>query len=270
MAMATFVAGAAAAAAFFMLGKDPNMKFAKINNARYSAEMIKENLMAMLDNDAVWAKTVEKNPKLACLRAPGTCNASNFGVIDIYDADGNLVDTTTGSRGYDYSGRPCDRFSLVRPDTTCVFRYTVRWECSGACGTTTFVDDLPVAVNPKIRLLGSFEFAAKDPDLKDKLTSKNKAFTFDFVRAAKAKTLSQYCQSIEGIFDQRSGTCKSALSTPDSFDCTVLNGPHSWFVGFESDGTPICKDDAKLGQACPNGTAMLGYTQDGRIQCGPF
>lgn len=269
MVMSIMVSGVIAAGAYFLMAPDPNRKSLKINNVKYSAEMVKENLMAVLDNDAAWAKTIELNSNLACLRTPGTCATSSFGAINVYDADGTLVAGLAPTSGFDLSGKPCNTFSSTGPDLNCVFKYTVTASCNGACEPTTLVPGMPVAVSPRIRIVGSFQFASKDKDLDQRLSGLNPTYRFDFMRGSKGKTLSQYCNSIEGVFDQRTSICRSAISKPKSFDCTTAN-PHSWFIGFRKDGTPVCKNDMKLGLNCPSGTAVLGYSADGRMICGAF
>ena len=264
MVVSSIVAGAA----YYMLGTNPSARVIKLDNVRNSEDMIKENAMALLDNDAAWFQTVNRNPNLACLRNPGSvCTPANFGPINVYDGDGTLFLGTLANSGFDYSGSPCTTFSAANPDLSCVFKYEVTWSCNGPCGTTTFLGSMPVASSPRIHLVSTFAFASKDKDLMVK--TKGNGLGFDFIRGSKGKTLSQYCNSIDGVFDQRSGVCNSAMSKPRTFNCADINS-HSWFVGFRKDGTPICKTDVKLGQNCPSGTAVIGYQEDGRILCGPF
>lgn len=259
------------AGAYYLRSSMTPEKQMKINSYKSAAEMIKENVMSALDNDAAWFVTVNKNPTLNCLKTPGaTCTSANYGTINVYDGDGVLLLGKNANLGFDLSGKPCNTYKTTG-DKDCIFQFKVKWSCNGPCSSTSFIPGAIVASGPRVRLEATFAFSppANQKKLQNLLYTKKDSYTFNFVRGSKSKTLSQYCNSINGLFNQADSTCKSAISRPYYFDCTSVN-PHSWFVGFKNDGTPICKLDAKLGSVCGTGAAVTGYAADGSIICGAF
>lgn len=245
----------------------------KVHNAKATALMIKENLISILDNDSAWYQTVMNNNNLACLRSPGGgAPCSTFGNIEVYEGDGVKFLSNAPSSGFDIQGNPCDNFDPVNGHESCVFKYNVTWSCYGACGTTSFTGAQFVASTPQIQLHATLQYSPKGSTLKNALrvadssANGSSPYTINFVRGHENNTLSNYCNSINGVFDQSSGQCQATTGEPVNFTCP----DRYWFVGFNPDGSPNCAPDIKLNAGCPNGKAALGYDANGGLLCGAF
>ena len=243
----------------------------KINYAKNSISIVKESLIAMLDNDAVWAETLNRNPSMACLKTAGmTCAAGPQAGINIYDADGSVYLSSAAISGFTFSGEPCNQFNAVIGHATCVLKFNLSWECNGPCVPTEFNGGVLIANKPGLKLKASFIFSPLQIKLKNLIDKQSTAYTFDFIRGSQSKTLSSYCNSVSGIFNQQTQTCAASNAEPGTFDCTTLMGPHAFFIGFNLDGTPKCMNSINLNNNCPAGMAIIGYQSDGSIACGTF
>lgn len=237
-----------------------------------SASMIKESLMSLLDNDAAWSQTVAHNPQLlACLSISGAvCGPANFGAIRIFDGAGNAFQTAK-NEGFDLSGSKCSTFDANLGDPTCVLQYQVSWPgCSGPCPATVIPTGFLVAANPSINLTGTLIYSPIVRNLIGLINTQSSALSFNFLRGTRSKTLSKFCNSISGIFKQDSMQCQKQLYVPNTFTCVTAANPYSWFKGYDSSGTPICQDDINIHFGCHDGAGVVGYTQDGTLQCSTY
>jgi hypothetical protein len=242
----------------------------KVNYSKNSITMIKESLIALLGNDAAWVETLRHNSSMDCLKTAGiTCSSGLHSGFDVYDADGALYLAQNASSGFTLSGEPCNQFSAAAGHATCVVKFNLSWECNGACVPTAF-DGVLVASRPNVKLKADLIFAPLVNKIKNLIDQQSKAYSFDILRGTQAKTISNFCNSMNGVFNQQKQTCKTANSEPVDFDCTVSNGPHAILMGFENDGTPQCWLDLNVGTSCPEGEAITGFRADGRYFCGAF
>ncbi len=247
----------------------------KINHLRNSIPLVKESLIAMLDNDAVWAETLNHNGSLDCLKTAGQiCPSGVNGNFDVYDADGTQFLSQSATSGLTLSGKPCDQFDAINGHPTCVLKFDLSWECNGACVPTAFDSAVTIANKPALKLKAKLLFSPKDKKIKTLIDEQSTAYTFDVLRGSHTKTLSGFCNSIAGVFNQQTQTCDSSKSEPGTFNCVNLMGPllgpHSIFVGFNVDGSPKCAASAYVNAYCSAGQAILGYNSDGGIICGAF
>ena len=256
-------------------------KAVQMERNRTSALLVKESLMSMLDNEAVWAATVNNpaNANLACLRTPGaTCQPNDFGLIQIFQADGTSFIDNAPETGIDTRGEKCTTLAVEGVDDSCLFRMRVTWECplnaTGSCDPTTLEAGQLTAAQPKVRLKAAFEFVGRSSQdvmpLQSETQNKVSRYSIDFIRGGQKKNVAGFCQSVNGLFDPTSSTCKSTVSPSKSFNCKDIVGGPAWFVGFSADGTPICAKDSNTQVQCPEGTAIVGYYTSGDFACGPF
>ncbi|MBC7420971.1 MAG: hypothetical protein H7328_09610 [Bdellovibrio sp.] len=248
-----------------------NERAIKINYARSSILIVKESIIAMLDNDAVWAETLNHNlPTMSCLTTAGAiCAAGPHAGIELYDAEGNLFLSQAANSGLTLTGEPCNTFDAANGHPTCVLKFNLTWECNGACPATQF-NGVLIADKPSIKLKANLIFAPEKLKEANLVDTKKSDYSFDILRGSQTKTLSNFCNSITGVFNQQSQSCAAATSEQNTFDCTVMAGPKTFFVGFSSNGTPKCMNYLNLGAMCPSGTAVIGYREDGVIACGAF
>ncbi len=243
----------------------------KGNYIRNATSIVKESLIALLDNDAAWAETVNQNPGMACLRTAGAvCPSGPQPGIDIFEGDGSLYLSKVSTSGLTLNGEACNKFDAVNGNSTCVLKYTVTWECNGPCAATKFDNGVLIANKPNIKLKATLKYSPDLQNLKNLLDTSLNKYTFNFIRGSRSKTLSKFCNTISGVFNQQDQSCSAATAEPGDFDCTTLVGPHAYFIGFRPDGSPKCMNDINLPSSCPAGTAILGYEADGRVNCGPF
>lgn len=177
--------------------------------------------------------------------------------------------------GFTMDGLFCQNYGTgIGPD--CPFQYELTWECStGVCPTTIVEPGSLVALEPRIRLQGRIKMHLKNAKLQE-VIRKNR-FDFDFVRGTNSKTLSRFCNSIAGVFDQASQICKNANNTGNAVDCAAALGLDPKFVRFagytrQPNGTmlPVCVPDPKLDGWCSPGTAIIALRTNGTYQCGAF
>jgi hypothetical protein len=238
-------------------------------NTTAVATQVKENLIAVLDNDAAWIQTVANNPSMACLRTNGAiCDSAAFGEIAVFEGDGSLWFDANPKKGFDVSGQPCDTFG-DNDGNRCVFRFSIRPEClGGSCTPTELLPGALIATKPKIRVTGQFTFARTGLSSRSKLNPT--LYSFDLTRGNAERTLSKFCSSVDGLFDQFNSRCKSLIGDKDTFDCTQIVGPGGYFVGYAPDGTPKCDRTAMFAATCPKGSAVVGLGYRGNLICGPF
>lgn len=243
----------------------------QVHNAQATALMLKENLISVLDNDAAWSQTVARNSNLSCLATPGAI-CSTLGDIQVYEADGTPLISNNPTDGFDIQGNVCHTFNATTGDDQCVYQYKISWSCVGACTATTFSINPLVAASPQVQLKGTLIYSPKRSNLKGALRTSDasggtvSSYTINFARGHNDNTLSNYCNSINGTFDQTSGNCQATTGEPQSFTCAA----HTWFQGFDASGNPICSNDVKISSSCASGQAALGYDSNGGIICGPF
>jgi hypothetical protein len=285
--LATVVAGLSSILPDLLTSIDRGTKLLVVKS---SATLAKENVMAMLDNDAVFAATIQlpqNNSKLGCLKTAGaTCtfNAGAAETISLADAEGNMVlHAPNPSHGFTAAGQPCQTFGDPSVSDNCIFRFVIQVECEGACTATTFPAGTPAVVPPgtipilpKIRFLSSLDFKPKDGMIKAgslNVANNTSPYQIKFQRGGKeTKTIAKFCTSVNGYFDQKTQQCESALA-PASFDCrnpATGGNPHSWFVGFTPTGAPKCMTDSTVALACPAGSAIVAYDEKGEFICGGF
>ena len=244
----------------------------KQGKASEAIRQIKENLVATIDNDMAWYKTTNdllNNGSLGCLRNPPTapCAGMSGSFFALIDGDGTPIITTNPESGFDIAGSPCSTFVSGGGPIPCMYRYELKWQClGGACSATTFPAGGGInASTPKVQIIGTLKVSSAYPNEKSVNTL---AYNIDITRGSVDKTLAKFCTSINGTFDGK-GSCASAMSNPQQFDCRTL-GPHYYFAGFNASGTPACVQDVKTGNYCQDGSGVVGLTADGSIQCGVF
>ncbi len=238
---------------------------------RAQATTVKESLLSLLDNDAAWAKIVALNPSLNCLQVDGIpCDPT--GPVVLYEADGTLLGGTAATDGFNLNGLYCNTFNAAVGDPSCVFQFVVNVACVGPCGNTSKLPGDLIARAPKLTLTSTFTYSSSDPKLRGQLNNNNVAYNFNFLRGSRSQTLAGFCNSLDGIFNSTTMTCQAVGAAPPAFNCTVApwGDPHSWFVGFDATGNPICKKDVKVDAGCPPGAAFVGIRADGSWRCGGF
>lgn len=251
---------------------------ARIVISKSSAVLAKENVAAMLDNDAVLGASLRhpaNTGALACLLTAGaTCpfNAGAPVTISLSDAEGNLIlDAGSGASGLTFAGEPCNTFGTAG-NLNCVYRFAVTLECVGACTPTTFTAGTVVPDSPKLRIRSIFDFKPVDAKLAGTLNlGSTSPYNVDFDRGGKnTATVAKFCAALGGNFNQQNLKCQSALG-PSTFDCRTITGSnHAWFAGFDPSGAPKCMLDGMVNAACPNGSAVRGYNEMGALICGGF
>jgi hypothetical protein len=258
-----------------------NLKAIRALSARTAALTVKENVMAVIDNDAAWVATLNNptnNGALRCLKINGAvCTAANFQTLEINESDGAPFIQNGANRGFKFDGTPCSTFKAGGITDDCVYKYTITWDCGpGPCKPTKLQAGNPIALEPSVHIKGAFEFSPKENSLAGMVANDPtgplggpSTYHIDFTRGSQSKTLSKFCNSIDGIFDQQTKECESNLGVK-GFDCTTILGPQSWFAGFNPDGSPNCIWDPKVNKSCPPGTAVRGYAADGGLVCGGF
>lgn len=228
---------------------------------------VKYDVMSVLDNDANWATMVNSNANLACLRKTAigtTCPAGDLGAISLLNLDGTpYLSAGAGNEGFDLMGNRCTTWNISED---CAFRYEVRVACNGPCTPTQYQNaatDL-VASSPRLKLTGEFMVS---PRIAEKLGNlSGTKYDIQMIRGSMSQTMSNSCNTLAGIFDQRTNVCKSNIGTADAALC--LAG--EWFVGYNADGSKICVPDIKRGKYCPDGAAATGMDSRGNLSCSSF
>jgi hypothetical protein len=193
-----------------------------------------------------------------------------------------------GQAGYKIDGSACYNFGSATGDE-CPFRLELTWECetggvSSPCPATIFPVGTVVALEPRIRLRGRFLFKPRNPTFDSAINLDT--MQINFIRGTDSKTLSRFCNTIKGRFNQATRTCGAYMDGPDAVDCSVSLGrppiniagidyhivKFAGFVTNPSTGatTPICDLDEKLDSYCGAGTAVHRVRPNGTLDCGVF
>jgi hypothetical protein len=240
-----------------------------------SAQMVRDSLQSLVDNDATWAQIVSKHPALGCLTVNGAdcgpiLNTPGGVAVRLYDGDGNMLSDITPNAGFDITGAPCNTFDPALGSDTCIFQYQLNVKCNGPCAPTSGIGPAIVASSPSLIITSTFLYSPKDRARLRELKLDSTNYTINYVRGAKANTISNVCNSLQGVFNQQTMTCTAPGSRPASFDCRAIAGPTGFFAGLKSDGTPDCRPDPKVNTGCPGGQGVVGIDSRGFIICGPF
>lgn len=103
--------------------------------AESSLAMIRETILASINDQSSWDVTKTKNVLMSCDRSfPATCANNTSGKIRIYNAASNLItDSTVSTSGFNYDGSVCNAFSAKGNDQ-CPFHASVTWkiQCANA------------------------------------------------------------------------------------------------------------------------------------------
>lgn len=262
---------------------------------QFSALSLSNSVQALLDGDAAWYQTLMNNASLSCLRpsAAGTvCDSNNFGLINVYGADGKKLFNSglpASTDGFDETGAACSTFSPAG-DATCVFHFDVSWSIpgcpakSGPCAakfTTAFGAGPLVASTPQIQLVGQLFYSP----LKGRQYLNPGKYSFVLNRGSQANTLSAACNRFNNLFkstfNQQTQKCNLAgLPTFPPFDCKAqLGTANAFLVGFDNLGNPKCatqySSNGATGTSCPvkpSGAAQgaIGIDPRGFLLCGPY
>lgn len=241
---------------------------------RASIVVVKESVMSVLDNEAAWVKTVEANPSLACLRTNGgNCGAGPGGEIEVRHGDNSVFIANSATAGFDLQGRSCNEFNAADGHETCIFQMKVSWECeTSPCEATVLPAGFLTAARPRLRLRSTFAYAPRDQAQRNALNIGSPEFTFLFQRGSQSKSLSRYCNAVQGLFNPNTLECDSSL-TPRTFDCkdpAQGGADYLWFMGWDANGALMCAPDPKVGVRCPDGSGVTGYDERGFLGCQGF
>ena len=255
--------------------------------AQSSAYLVRDYLMAALDNDASWSATI-RHPSNAvvfacdvsgavcapgsnCLTTNGAVCANNSGPINLIEADGvtMLFQQSNLNAGFTETGEKCLTHGIDAVKDNCTIRFNVQWSCNGPCAPTQISGGAIIPSAPKISFSANFIYIPKRTDIAsvnlrdDTVGGIDSKYKFNFNRGKRVNTLSNYCNSLQGVFNSQTQNCQTPFGAPPGFDCA----PPSWFTGFHADGTPQCMTDNTIGIYCPTGYGVVGYDTNGGLIC---
>jgi len=231
---------------------------------KQAASELRESMFASLDNDASWENIVTRNSSMSCLNTDGAVCPAGPQSFAVYDMPDVLV------MGNTMDGDICSNFGSAT-GVECPFQYALTWECTTNPCAPTVKGSAIVAIEPKLRIRGVLSFVPRDPKTAGLINLQKQSI--DMIRGTNSKTLSRFCNSVDGIFDQVSQTCKNIHNTTDVVNCSdALGIPANFvrFVGYDNTGNAICAPDPKLNAYCAEGTAVVAVRANGTLQCGTF
>ena len=244
-------------------------KLIEVRKASYRnrAQMLQAKITGLLQSDQIFSRVRQVNAtSMACLSTPEkpcprppSVEAAPYIILPIPTPDGleDLYDPNNQSAGFDLAGRTCKRYSESQPDTTCPFRYELKW--------------LPdVSSDQKVRqdveIVGRLRSA-----LVEKIEFDSGEFGFNLFRKKVDGNIQGKCVGLGGKFDENSGKCEFAFSTGAC-------GSGQFFVGIEP-GTgakkcipseAVAKQDACASTDVKMFLAISGFEKNGKAICESF
>lgn len=230
-------------------------------------EMVRRNVQSTIGHDKSWLKTIEQDSNLSCLRTNGTVCGSGQKSFTLRLANSQvLVPGAKGTQGFDRLGNVCNEFNESAGNDKCPFRYSLQWECDGACVATKIVSGDEPPTEPKVKITAVLEFkpgtAAPSRGQGNHLNMER--YSFNLIRGREQRDLSSTCKAIGGYFDQGKKHCSIQRG---NVSCDPVA---EYMAGLNEDGTPICRKKLMLNKECTTGHAIVGITALGDIKCGKF
>ncbi len=228
-------------------------------------QTLEDSVIWTIENDEAWKAIITKGgAAMNCLTTNGSVCAAGTTPFDVYLEDGVTVlasGNPASGKGFDYNGTSCVGFSAAVKNDNCPFAFSITWtpQCAGACPPTLLSVTNGVAIDPKIQInIQILLSGSRDDFFKINLAQH---FQKQFLRGSAAGTLAASCRASHGSYDPVTNTCQVS-------DVTCPLG--QVFVGFQPDGTSVCRDNGFLDKSCGSGFAPVKINPGGGLECWKF
>jgi len=213
--------------------------------AKERLNILTYKILGTLQNDSAWAKTIDMNAGMGCLKTSSCSDLEQ--TFDLFAADGEPIVISSSNSGFTLQGLFCPPehpFTIDAQEPLCPFQVRLFWKphCTGCSRQEA-------NIRAEIKVITSLAFSPQ-------IFSERLAFT----RSKYAGTIDKFCSEMGGRFNQDLEKCEFPFQGKNCLQGQKL-------VGISDDTTEVICVDTPAISLTPCSGAADGFNSDGSMRC---